>query len=73
MKDASKEVLERDTERLVPEAAEWVGFSLRKLYADKSHTLGQEVVYGLTFEELIGALLAARGFFRRVENVENEE
>jgi hypothetical protein len=30
------------------------------LYADTQHTLTQEVVQGLTFEELIGTLLQAR-------------
>jgi len=60
MKDVSQETLQRQTGEISQSAPEWVGFALRKLYADKDHTLGQEVVRGLSFEELIGALLAAR-------------
>jgi hypothetical protein len=42
------------------ETAEHIGFCLDRIYEDKQHYIYQEVVRGLTFEELTGALLAAR-------------
>ena len=57
MKDYSKANLEcddppRDTEHCLT-------FCLDRLYADRIHTLNDDVVKGLSFEELIGALLSA--------------
>jgi len=57
MKDYSKENLEcddppRDTEHCLT-------FCLDRLYADRIHTLNDDVVKGLSFEELIGALMSA--------------
>jgi hypothetical protein len=40
--------------------AEAVDFCLRQLYCDRRHCIDEEVVAGLTFEELIGALLLSR-------------
>ena len=65
MKDFSREELEKNAEQLAPKAKEWIEFALRRLYADHKHTTGMEVVYGLTFEELIAALLAAQEVYKR--------
>ena len=72
MKDVSKKVLETHMGNLSDKAPEWVGFCLGRLYADRKHTLGMEVVHGLTFEELIGAFQAARQYFQLVEFLEND-
>ena len=37
-----------------------VTFCLKRLYADEQHSLPEEVVCGLTFEELLNALLCAQ-------------
>jgi hypothetical protein len=39
---------------------EGVGVCLKRLYEDRSHSVTDEVVTGLTYEELIGVLLLAR-------------
>jgi hypothetical protein len=36
-----------------------IGYCLKCLFADKKHKISDEVVSGLNFEELIGALLQA--------------
>jgi len=41
-------------------AREGIDFCLHRLYLDTTHTVDDEVVTGLTLEELIGALLVAR-------------
>lgn len=41
-----------------------IDFVLRRLYADEQYTVVDTVVDGLTFEELIGALLLARDGLR---------
>jgi hypothetical protein len=41
-------------------ALDTVNFCLKHLFEDKNHLLTHGVVYGLTFEELLGALLLAR-------------
>jgi hypothetical protein len=41
-------------------AVELINFCLSALYKDKDHYSNDEIVHGLTFEELIGALLVAR-------------
>lgn len=58
VKDYSKEVLESSRPQIV--AYEAVDFCIRQLYADRRHKLDDEVARRLTYEELIGALLAAR-------------
>jgi len=40
-------------------AAEYIRFCLRQLFKDRRHTVMEEVVEGLTFEELIGTLVDA--------------
>ena len=39
---------------------EVVDFCLKKIYEDKKHKISDEVSPGLTYEELIGALLLAQ-------------
>jgi len=53
---------QNELERGRPEigAGTAVEFCLHRLYEDRMHLCGDEVVRGLTFEELIGALLLAR-------------
>lgn len=58
MKDYTKEQLESN--RPVGDAAVLVDFCLGRLYEDKTKRVMQEVVRGLTYEELIAALLLAR-------------
>lgn len=41
-----------------------LAYCLKKLFQDNKHTLGQEIVKGLTFEELIGTLLQAEAFVK---------
>jgi len=56
-------VLESSRPQIV--AYEAVDFCLRQLYADRRHKLDDEVAHRLTYEELIGALLAARDELER--------
>ena len=58
MKDYTQEALEDS--RPSAHALEAIDHCLNQLYKDKVCTVTQLVVYGLTFEELIGALLLAR-------------
>jgi len=62
MRDFTREMLEapmvnRERDET---AAGKVGFSLDRLFESKTAFLDEDVVDGLTFEELVGALLAAR-------------
>ncbi|MHB9038358.1 MAG: hypothetical protein ACYC64_17015 [Armatimonadota bacterium] len=38
----------------------WLDFCIEKLLADRQHTLSDEVVHGLTFQELLGGLAAGK-------------
>ena len=58
MKDFAREDLEGSRPSISVE--ETVDFCLKRLYADRAHCIDEEVVRGLSFEELIGALLLAR-------------
>lgn len=42
-----------------------IDFCLKQLYRDKTKCLGDEVVYSLTFEELIGVLFDSRRYIQR--------
>lgn len=64
MKDATKQELEAG--RPAPDAEELIQFCLDRLYEDRQHRVGDEVVKDLTFEELIGALLQARDELQRL-------
>lgn len=44
-----------------------IAYCLNRLYADTQHTVTQEVVHGLTFEELIGTLLQARDLHEEMQ------
>jgi hypothetical protein len=37
-----------------------VDFCLKRLYEDEEHITSEEIVHGLTFEELLGCLLCVR-------------
>jgi len=58
MKNCSKDQLEAS--RPDQTALDAVGFCLDQLFEDTDTELGNEVVNGLSYEELIGALLLAR-------------
>lgn len=58
MKTHTKEQLEASRPQVEKEDA--IQFCLDRLYEDKEHYIEDEVVKGLTFEELIGALLLAK-------------
>lgn len=57
MKDFSKEQLRDSRPSISP--IEGISFCLEQIYNDNDKTLSDTVVEGLTFEELIGALLLA--------------
>lgn len=71
MKDFTRETLEAG--RPTVEAEQAVAFCLDGLYADRSKRTVDQVVPGLTFEELIGALLLARDAIRRAQEDEEDE
>lgn len=50
-----------------------IAYCLNRLYADQTHTVGEEVVPGLSFEELIGTLLQARDLCDEMKESEEEE
>lgn len=58
MKVHTRELLESGRPKQTP--AETIGYCLERLFEDRDHLLSDEVVKGLQFEELIGALLQAR-------------
>lgn len=70
MKDQSQRSLEADRPN-VP-ALDCVNFCLKQLYRDETKRMTDEVVHHLTFEELIGALLAARDKLEATEEDEDE-
>ena len=49
---------------------DFLHFCLKQLFKDKKHTLDEEVVKALTFEELIGGLLAGEQYIKDVEHYE---
>lgn len=64
-----KDITKRDAIAECPtdEPLEWVTFCLKRLWADRKHRLGDEVVDGMCFEELLGALISARAAIRAIE------
>jgi len=70
MKDQTEAWID-DGSRPDKPALEVITFCLRRLYADKKHMFQGDVVDGLTFEELIGALLMAKDL--ATERQEEEE
>ena len=58
MKDTTKEMLE--SERPNHSASHCINHALEALYNDDTKRLDDEVVSGLTYEELIGTLLLAK-------------
>lgn len=57
MFDVTKEQLEKSRPYSGVEA---VGYCLNKLFEDQSHSLSDYVSPGLTYEEVVGALLCAQ-------------
>jgi len=57
MRDFTEEELRVGRPTMAP--ADTIAFCLGRLFADRTRATGDEVVPGLTFEELIGALLQA--------------
>ena len=69
MKDYTQEELEMGpVTNISTEKA--IEFCLKKLYEDKVYTVGEEIVKGLTFEELIGVLLMAKDALAAFESME---
>jgi hypothetical protein len=64
-----KDVTQHDLEaiRHEPKLEHTIAHCPSRLYADTQHTFTQEVVHGLTFEELIGTLLQARDLDEQVQ------
>lgn len=58
MKDRTKKQLEASRPNV--DTLDAITFCLDRLYADQNTKTSDEVVKGLIFEELLGALLAAR-------------
>lgn len=52
--------------------AETVDFCIKQLFKDDLYSLGDVVVNGLTYEELLGALLQARDLIETLQNEETE-
>jgi hypothetical protein len=50
-----------------------IAYCLNRLYADQTHTVGEEVVPGLSFEELIGTLLQACDLYEQLQEMMEEE
>jgi hypothetical protein len=71
MKDATQIALEAT--RPETSVSDTIAYCLNRLYADTQHTLTQEVVQGLTFEELIGTLLQARDLHEQMQEMMKEE
>jgi len=67
-----KDVTQHDLEaiRHEPKLEHTIAHCLSRLYADTQHTVTQEVVHGLTFEELIGTLLQARDLYEQVQEMQ---
>lgn len=63
MKDMTQADLESNRPKL--DVREAIDFCLERLYADRVHETTHAVVDGLTYEELIGALLLARDAIAR--------
>lgn len=61
MKDYSQEELERTRPSINPNDA--IECCLKALFEDKKHNIHDYVVDGLTYEEVIGALLLANDRF----------
>lgn len=70
-----KDFRKADLEATRPDTSvdETIAYCLRRLYADKQHTVTQEVVHGLTFEELIGTLLQARDLYEQMQEMMEED
>ena len=58
MRDYKQKELEKGRPR--QDVGESINFCLKRLFDDTGHDMMDTIVYGLTFEELIGALLQAR-------------
>ena len=59
MKDLTQWTNDCEVRDLV-KGEECIGFCIKKLLADRQHKLTDEVVHGLTFEELLGGLAAGK-------------
>ncbi|MFA5154176.1 MAG: hypothetical protein WC554_16620 [Clostridia bacterium] len=59
MKDLTKWTSECEVMDL-SEGEDWLDFCIKKLLSDRRHKLADEVIHGLTFEELFGALAAGK-------------
>lgn len=66
MKDLDQKVLESSRPDI--DCLEAVNFCLKALFRDRKHEIGEEVVEGLTFEELIGCLLLMRDKLEREDD-----
>lgn len=70
MKDYSREGLE--SSRPSVGALDAVNFCLECLYKDEEKTLNDFVAWGMSFEELVGALLVARDGLEKAAQLNNE-
>lgn len=68
MKDFTKETYMESRPQI--STAETLDFCLRQIFADKTKVCSDEVVHGLTYEELIGTLLLARDAVFRLDGLE---
>jgi len=72
MKDLSKWTDDCEV-RDVVEGEEWVDLCIKKLLADRQHKLTDEVVHGLTFEELFRALAAGKAAMIALNEADEEQ
>jgi len=69
MKDFNKRQIEQEmikSDLDKNDILEQIDFCLKRLYQDKKHFMVDEFVRGLSFEELIGALLDTKIFIKNI-------
>jgi hypothetical protein len=72
MIDYSQKEIEELPSDWKDQALELIDFCLRQLYRDDKHFITEEFVRGLSFEELTGALVAAREELKDKKEIELE-
>ncbi len=70
MKDLTKWTSDSEVKNL-NDAEGRIGFCIEKLLADRQHSLSDEVVHGLTFEELLGGLAAGKAALEWTTDTDN--
>lgn len=72
MRGLTKEQLESATIPDDPYILDKIEHCLRALYEDKKHNIEEEIVRGLSFEEVIGTLIQARDEINNLQAIISE-